>query len=207
MEIIMNISTQRFLKISLTITICCLFAACAGFGSPDGRPLSELSSSLSNEQSYKISAGDTLNIDVWGETRLSGEQFVRQDGHVSMPLAGEVKVEGLNTAEAAADITEKLAVFIPTASVNVSVARTAAIRFYLTGTFAKPGEYRSDSKITLLQAIATGGGFAPFANESNVILIRSEGGQERRYKLDYGKVIAGQEPNPELKNGDVISVR
>ena len=30
---------------------------------------------------------------------------------------------------------------------------------------------------------------------------------ELRYVLDYNRVIDGREPNPELKNGDIIAVK
>ena len=81
--------------------------------------------------------------------------------------------------------------------------------YYLSGSFKKPGEYRSDKNIKLLQAIATGGGFAPFANESKLTIIRPnlDGSGDLRYKLDYGAVISGRQPNPILQDGDTITVQ
>lgn len=190
----------------LFASLCALVFTGCGLGGGNTRPLSELTVST-KESSYLVKSGDTLNVEVWGEPRLSGEVLVRQDGKFTMALVNEVSAEGKTTEQVGKDVSEKLGEFIPQASVTISVALPAPIRYYLTGTFVKPGEYRSDSRITLLQAIATGGGFAPFADDSNILLIRKAQTGEVRYELDYSRVISGREPNPELKDGDTIAVK
>lgn len=81
------------------------------------------------------------------------------------------------------------------------------IKYFLNGSFQKPGAYESDKPITLLQAIAVGGGFAPFADESSILLIRTKENLNLKYQLDYNRVLDAKEPNPVLRDGDVISVR
>ena len=172
------------------------------------RPLEELKPATEQPGAdYVVHSGDVLDVQVWGEPRLSGEVVVRDDGRITMPLIGDVPADGKLAKGLATDITTKLSEFIPGVSVSVSVLATAPIRYFLQGTFMKPGEYRSDKRITFLQAVATGGGFAPFADESNVILIRRTGDNDLRYELDYNRVVDGREPNPELKNGDTIVIK
>ncbi len=198
---------MRLLYFTITSVFFCTLITLSGcFPAKGIRPLSELK--VNNEQeAYHAKSGDTLNVEVWGEPRLSGDVFVRQDGKFTMALINEVSAEDKTLSEISKDITEALKEFIPAASVTLSVVTTAPIRYYLSGTFAKPGEFRSDSRVTLLQAIATGGGFAPFADESNILLIRKMPTGEIRYQLNYSNVIEGSEPNPELKNGDIIAVK
>lgn len=181
-----------------------IFVACP---KDNVRPAEELLELANSEEGYTINSGDTLMVNVWGEPRLSGEVFVREDGKFTLPLVEEIDAEGKTLGELTNDITKRLKEFIPAASVTVSVVQTAPIRYFLMGQFTKPGEFRSDKKITFLQAIATGGGFAPFADESNVILIRKNATGEFRYELDYNRVVEGAEPNPELKNGDIIAIK
>lgn len=171
-----------------------------------GRPLTELSKAQET-QAYKVKAGDTLRVDVWGESRLSGEVLVRKDGNFTLQLVNDVPAAGKSVEEITTYVTSSLAQYVPGASVSVSVIQSAPIKYYLMGSFMKPGEYQSEVAITLLQAIATGQGFAPFANESEVVLIRKATTGEFRYTLDYNRVIEGKEPNPELHNGDTIIVR
>lgn len=195
-------STSRW----IVWTACGLCAVLSGC-TPAGRPLDELRTGPAGEgEPYVARVGDSLTIEVWGEPRLTGERLVRDDGRLTMPLINDVPAAGKTLEAIGADISEKLAVYVPTASVSVSVAHSAPIRYYLSGSFQRPGEYRSDTQITLLQAIATGGGFQPFANKGAITLIRKGTDGEKRYVLDHGRVIQGQDPNPILRDGDLISV-
>lgn len=170
-------------------------------------PLSELKSAVDKNAPYVVRAGDVINVQVWGEPRISGEVSVREDGRFSNPLVNDIPAEDLTLDQVASEVTERIKEFIPSATVNVTLIQSAPIVYYLSGSFMKAGEYRTDKRVTLLQAIATGGGFAPFADESNIMLIRRSLSGEKRYEFDYGKVVQGSQPNPELKSGDIISIR
>ncbi len=190
----------------ISLTLITVLGGCSA-GTTKGRPLTELSETETSGGKYIVSGGDNLSVQVWGEPKLSGEVFVRDDGNLTMPLINDVPAAGRTLDAISTDITARLKDFVPSASVSISVVQSAPIRYFLSGAFAKPGEFRSEGKITLLQAIATGGGFAPFANEGALILIRKTAEGELRYKLDYNRVISGSEPNPMLKNGDVVAVQ
>ena len=193
------------------IFLSCLVSTLAACRPANLRPTEELVPNGSSVTEYKVSRGDTLAIQVWGEPRLSGDVVVRDDGNLTMALINDVPADGKTLKELSTEITDRLTQFVPAASVSIAVVATAPIRYYLSGSFTKPGEYRSDKKITLLQAVATGGGFAPFADESSIMLIRkaaaTTNGAELRYRLDYNQVIAGKEPNPELKDGDILAIK
>ena len=181
--------------------------ACSACTPSNLRPLDELKTATTADAEYLIQGGDTLIVNVWGEQRLSGPVVVREDGRFTLPLVEDIHAEGKTVKQLTDEVTKKLVAFIPAASVAISVSQTAPIRYYLSGQFLKPGEFRSERKITLLQAIATGGGFAPFADESELLIIRKSTTGDLRYRFDYNRVVDGREPNPELKNGDVISVK
>jgi polysaccharide biosynthesis/export protein len=196
-------AAQRLLSaLSLCAMLC--MTSC---GTTVGRSLEELAPQDPSKRELTVGRGDTLMIQVWGEPRLSGEVYVRDDGRITVPLIGELVVTGKTLPQVTDEITKQMKTYVPGASVAVSVAQRAPIRYYLSGTFIKPGEYRSDAAITFLQAVATGGGFAPFADESSITLIRKSPTADLRYQLDYNRVIDGKEPNPELKDGDIIAVK
>ena len=196
---------------SLKFFVLFLATLLSGCGAGNVRSNKELIPEAAALGEYLTKAGDVLLVKVWGEPRLTGEVLVRDDGKLTLPLIDDVPAEGKTLKEISADISKRLKEFIPAVSVTTTVVQTAPLRYFLSGLFIKPGEYRSDKHITLLQAIATGGGFAPFADESSIILIRrgaeGDGSTELRYELDYNRVVNGKEPNPELKNGDVIAVQ
>jgi polysaccharide export outer membrane protein len=199
----MSSLTVRFLATSFLAAVLLLIAGCFR---PQGRPLAELQRGDAQDKAYFVRPGDILNVDVYGEPGLSGEKIVREDGQLSMKFAGDIKVEGMTLEQTGKSLEKELSKFMPGATVSVALSRSAPIKYYLSGKFQKAGEYRSDGRITFLQAIATGGNFQPFADESNITLIRRSGNEEIRYVLDYNNVVAGREPNPELRDGDIISV-
>ncbi|MCC6952978.1 MAG: polysaccharide biosynthesis/export family protein [Deltaproteobacteria bacterium] len=191
------------------VSLCLSFAVLAlallsGCG-PRGRDHSELAP-LDATGAYRIRSGDVLAINVWGEPQLSSQALVREDGRFTMPLINEVPAAGQTLDELSKKVTTQLAQFIPGATVNISIAQTAPVRYYLLGKFNKPGEIRSVGNVTLLQAIASGGGFAPFADEDSITLIRKGAEGDIRYNLSYDRVLSGREPNPQLLDGDTINV-
>jgi polysaccharide export outer membrane protein len=187
------------------LSLLTIFSLTACFR-PAGRPLSELIHSSDKKEDYLVRPGDVLNVDVYGEPNLSGEKIVREDGQLSLKFAGDVIVEGLNLEAASKKLEAELSKFMPGATVSVALSKSAPIKYYLLGKFQKPGEYRSDGKITFIQAVATGGSFLPFADDSAITLIRRTPAGEIRYVLDFTNVEKGREPNPELRDGDTISV-
>lgn len=192
---------------NLATILLVLFSFTACFGNGNTLPADELATGQFEDEEYYVKPGDVLMIKVWGEPRLSGEVVVREDGRFSMQLIDEVSASGKSLLQLKDELEARLTEFVPGVSVSPSVIQAAPVRYFLVGQFAGPGEYRSELGISLLQAIAKAGGFAPFADESRLILIRKGPGGELRYRLDYNRVVAGDDPNPKLKDGDLLSVK
>lgn len=189
-----------------SIFIVCLLILASACGPGNISPLSDLEKGLTELELYRVRAGDALNISVWGEPKLSGDFYVREDGRITMPLIKDVVAVGKTLDELASDVETKLKDFVSGPQVAVTVTQEAPTRYYLSGSFSKPGEYRSANRISFLQAVAAGGGFAPFANQGRVMLIRKAAAGELRYELDYKAVVNGRQPNPSLQDGDVLAV-
>jgi polysaccharide export outer membrane protein len=52
------------------------------------------------------------------------------------------------------------------------------------------------------------GGFTEWADKKNILIIRKEGGKEKRFKVNYKEAVRGKEPAAKmiLKPGDTIIV-
>jgi polysaccharide export outer membrane protein len=50
------------------------------------------------------------------------------------------------------------------------------------------------------------GGFTDWANEKKILVIRKEGGQEKRITINYKRIVSGKDPNFVLRSGDTIIV-
>ena len=62
--------------------------------------------------------------------------------------------------------------------------------FYIMGEVTKPGEYPYTNGLTVLNAVATAGGFTYRANKGRVFIKRSAEGDEHTYPLTSTTTVA-----------------
>jgi polysaccharide biosynthesis/export protein len=161
-----------------------------------------------DDREYRISAEDVLHITVWKEEGLDLEAIVRPDGGISFPLAGDVPAAGHTPKEVEAEISRRLARYIPDAVVTVSVTKLNGLRVYVTGKVRTPGQYTVGRYVDVLQALTLAGGLTPYANASDIKVMRRENGKQVVYKFDYNDVQKGKnlKQNIVLLPDDVIVV-
>jgi polysaccharide export outer membrane protein len=162
------------------------------------------------ETSFKIIAGDVLQVSVWKEDQLDREVLVLPDGDISFPLIGTVKVQGLTLEETQSLIKSKIKKFIPDATVTVSVKSALGHVVNVIGQVNKPGEFIINRRITVMQALSQAGGVTPYASEGNIFVIRhgSDGDKDISLPVPYDDLVDGDELDKDLvlEPGDVIVV-
>jgi polysaccharide export outer membrane protein len=120
---------------------------------------------------YKLGPGDKLKVTVFGAEDMSGDFIVTDNGFVASPLVGDVKAAGLTPQGFANALQHKLAdgyMRDPKVSVQVNTYRP----FYIFGEVTKPGEYPYAQGMTVLNAVAMGGGYSYRANQNFVVVTR-----------------------------------
>lgn len=157
---------------------------------------------------YKIGAQDVLRIDVWKEPDISRTIPVRPDGKISLPLLNDVQAAGFTAMQLAASLRESLSKYLTSPQVTVTVTETNSRRVYLTGEVARAGALPLLPGMTVLQALASGGGFTQFARIKNIYVLRTEDGKQVKHPFNYKEVVKGNlaEQNILLQPGDVIVV-
>jgi polysaccharide export outer membrane protein len=135
------------------------------------------------EGSYVLGPMDRIRLKVYGEPDIAGEYEIDSNGQVSIPLAGHIRAAGLTTHELERAITSALSKGIvrdPRVNVEIALYRP----YYILGEVKKGGEYPYRLGLTVMDAIASAGGFTYRANENKVYLRRSGAGVEEVYALD-----------------------
>lgn len=160
------------------------------------------------DPAYRIGPEDGLEIAVWKDDSLKSTVLVRPDGGISFPLVGELPVAGLTATQVREEIATRLRRFVPDAEVTVSVVRVASYRVYVTGRVNRPGEFAVGRTLDVLQALSLAGGMTPFADESEIRIIRREGARQLSIPFDYRQLRKGQglAQNILLRSGDVVLV-
>lgn len=162
-----------------------------------------------HDTSYIIGNSDVLAITVWKEPEISRSIPVRPDGKISLPLVGELQATGRTPLQLEQEISGKLKSYITNPDVTVIVQQINSEKFNVLGRVAKPGSYPLTASTTVLDALATAGGFMDFAKQKGVyILRRPPGGSQTRLNFNYKDVIKGKhlEQNVKLEPGDTVIV-
>lgn len=184
---------------------------------PTARPVlnRELEAQI-NSYDYEVNRGDVLNITVWDHPELTipagGDRspseagnWVHSDGTIFYPYVGEVKVAGLKVTEIREILRERLAEYIESPQVDVTVASFRSKRVYLTGEVKRPGTQPiTNVPLTLLEAVSNAGGLTEVADWTNVTLTRR--GETKRYSLRDLYRQGDTRENVLLRPNDIIHV-
>jgi len=136
------------------------------------------------DSSYRIKAGDTLEVSVYGEPDLTKTVKVSEEGKIIYPFVGEFNVMNKTLREATTEIETilKKDYFV---SPQVSIFVKEYSKFFIVGAVKEEGRYELKGNLTLLDAIALAGGTEPDANLSNIKVIRKSGKEEKQYSIDF----------------------
>jgi polysaccharide export outer membrane protein len=176
---------------------------------PDEKAARSVPAGVQPPPGYVIGADDLLTIRFWSDAQLSTDATVRADGKISVPLLNDVQAAGL-TPEQLGDALEKAASkFVTEPDATVIVREIRSRKVYVIGQgVARAGQVTLNSDMNVLQVLATVGGLLEYADKSNILIIRSEGGRDERFKFNYDEVVKGKniKQNILLHPGDTIVV-
>jgi protein involved in polysaccharide export with SLBB domain len=172
---------------SLAALLCLLGSPALAQMAPPAPPMSAPASagpqSIVTDSGYTLGSGDKVLVIVFGEPGLSGEFFVSSTGKVSFPLIGDVPAATLTVQAFQQELENGLRqgyLKEPRVSVEVLTYRP----YYILGEVNKPGEYPYASGLTVMNAVATAGGFTYRAQTKKVFLRKNNETSERAYPLN-----------------------
>jgi len=139
------------------------------------------------EDGYSLSSGDSIRIYVYGEPDLTFEQLlIGQNGRISYPFLGELKVTGRTSAQLQQTLVNGLKPeYLVDPRISVSIVKYR--QFFVNGEVKKPGGVDFQPGLTLRKAVSLAGGFTERANKKLVLVIPDNDStrQELKVGLDY----------------------
>jgi polysaccharide export outer membrane protein len=155
---------------------------------------------------YVVGVGDLLNVQVYGNDRISTRARVRSDGRISMPLLDEVQVSGKPPAQVAREIERALKdqnlVLAPRVTVLVDEMKPLVVA--VLGAVTRPGTYTLDATGGVAEALASAGGLTEFAHKDQIYVLRKTPRQVR-IRFTFGALTQqGLAASFRLQPGDVV---
>lgn len=179
-------------------------------GSAGRKPAGEATASSATEagSDYRVGTGDVIQVSVWKEPEASTTVVVRPDGKISIPLVNDLVVNGKTPMEIQEMVAGKLAPFINSPNVTITVREIHSKKVYVLGEVNRNGSFPVVQPTTVLQILTEAGGLRPFAKADSIYVLRTENSRQQRLPFDYKEVVNGRkmEQNIFVQPGDTIVV-
>jgi len=190
---------SRFLWIALPWTLAC--------GASGAYRQWEASSPGVAEPGGQLGPGDLIEVKVFRENDLSGVFQVAPDGTIDFPLLGTLGVAGRTAPEVASMIRQRLGEgYIRNPHVTVLVKEVQSRRIYVLGQVERPGTFKYEEGMTVVQAITLAGGFTKTARPDATVVTRVIDGRETRFVVPVEEISRGTARNLPLLPGDIVFV-
>ncbi len=159
-------SDDRMFSFGLILFIFCLFICVFDLMADDDL-----------YQEYTVNRGDQLIITIVG---YSGDQpepvIVRPDGMITYGDAGEIKAAGLTISQLSASIRDKLVKsgYYADPRVTVQFKESSQFGVYVIGEVSDPGQKNFARPVSVIEALASVGGYLRNADLANATIIRQK---------------------------------
>ena len=117
------------------------------------------------EEAYRLEAGDTISIHMYGEDDLDITVKIDESGLVNYPFIGKLNVLGKSVNEVSESIVNGLKpdYFVDP---NVHISITEYRPFYIHGQVERPGSFPYSPRVTVSMGIALAGGLTERASSN-----------------------------------------
>lgn len=175
---------------------------------------------LPMEEAYTLGSGDRIAIDIFQSPEYSTEQTIPVDGTISLPLVGQIYVEGKTIAQLTDTISGLYARILRRPLVTMRLISPRPVELSIAGEVNRPGPYTINVDIggsggtalrypTLAELILQAGGITLTADVRQIQIRRVQHpGIEKIITVDLLDFLQNgdRSQNISLRDGDFVSV-
>lgn len=159
---------------------------------------------------YQLGAGDAIRIQVFQSPDLTTEARISENGVISFPLIGVIRIAGMSPTEAEALIARRLREgrFLQNPQVTLNVTLFRSQQVSVLGNVKNPGRYALETTgMRLSEVLAMAGGITENGTDE-VILMTTRDGRMQRVVIDLVDMFTAGDLSRDvpLTAGDVVYV-
>ncbi|RJP72354.1 MAG: hypothetical protein C4532_06270 [Candidatus Abyssobacteria bacterium SURF_17] len=160
------------------------------------------------EETYHLEAPDEIDVSVLPQAELDRRVTIRPDGKVSLPLIGDVLVEGLTPMEVREKLTEEFSKYVKNPSVSVIVVGFNSKKIFVIGEVFRQGAFPYTGPMTAFEAVEEAGSFTRRASLGRVILVRGDLKNPQVIDVNLKEVVRKglKQKDLYLQSGDIVYV-
>jgi polysaccharide export outer membrane protein len=177
-----------------------------------GRAFGQTKDFAERDPRYRLQPTDVLEVHYRYTPEFDQTVSLQPDGFVTLPIVGDVKLQGLNLDQAKAAIQERASQRLQNPEITIILKDFEKPYFVVGGEVAHPGKFEMRGQITAIEAISMAGGFKTgSAKHSQVILFRKVGDDLARtqilnLKTAINPSASAAEAVTDLRSGDLLMV-
>jgi len=155
---------------------------------------------------YLITAGDLINLQMWGAYQFNKQLVVDTQGNIFIPEVGPVKVEGVENRHLNTVINQHIKkIFKRDVNIYADLVSVQPVQVYVTGFVKSPGLYDGLSSNSVIYFLCAAGGINLKEGSFRSISIIRSGAIIHDIDL-YDFILRGQIAPFQLHQGDTIVV-
>ena len=159
---------------------------------------------------YRLGPGDSIRVHVFQNPDLTVEARVSENGSISYPLIGSIRLGGLALGAAERRIADALRQgnFLKAPQVNINLLQVRGSQVAVLGQVARPGRFTLEtSNVRASEMLAAAGGVTPLGDDAVVVTGMRDGVAFRRV-IDIPTLFSGQGGQDDivLEAGDALFV-
>lgn len=122
---------------------------------------------------YSVGPGDTIEVQLIGNTRGFYPLLVGRDGRINFPELGPIAVAGRRFEDVRRDLAARVSAQMIGTQASVSIGELRSIRIFVLGDAQVPGSYTVSGLSTITNALFVSGGVTPIGSLRNIELKRN----------------------------------
>lgn len=160
------------------------------------------------EAQLTLGPGDKVELVVYSGTRQSKATYMLDaSGEIAVQYIGSVVAGGKTAKSIQDEVQQRLGDgYLISPIVSLTVLEINSRKISVLGQVAHSGSIKFTPGMTVTEAIAQSGGFAPMARKNMVKVTRQMAGKSEIYKLPVEMIAEGARPNFPVMPGDEIFV-
>lgn len=156
---------------------------------------------------YLFGSGDVLRIDVYERPEVSGEHVIGPDGIITLPLVGDVYINGMTREEARSVLTTRLKDYFTHPHVTIAVRDYVSNQVTVLGRVETPGRQRFEHPPTLAEVLANAGALPILDKQATLTRCAIMRGRNKLIWVDLKALLTGDLAyNIRMRKGDIVFI-